>query len=462
VADYLVRQPPREPAMAHVTFAGLPTLIAEARSRTTEQAVPCRIARVGDPDMRAIAAASMIVLFAAAFAASGILPAPGGVASAAGSPVATAPRHAGQDIFRFDTFGDEQLWTDVLRMHEVVAAVDPATALAVGLKVDVDALPPALIAALRAGEIDLTDPVVTVALLQLNAVVGVKGTVDEAGRLASVGVTCALCHSSVDDSFAPGIGKRLDGWANTDLNVGAIVALSPALDEATKAEFRAWGPGKYDPRHHAFDGTGIILLNSPSVPIVIPPIYGLRGVGFETFTGDGPISYWNSYVGVGQMGGQGSFQDPRIGLFIEQTPDLVTPKLGALLDYQLSLRPPKAPEGSFSRQAAARGRQLFRDEARCSACHQGPTFTDVLSGPDPRVPLLHDPAEVGMDPAYAERSATRRYRTTPLRGLLQHPPYFHDGSAADLLAVVDHYDELFGLDLTPGQKADLVEYLKSL
>jgi hypothetical protein len=188
----------------------------------------------------------------------------------------------GREIFRFDTFGDEQLWTDVLRMHEVMATVNPATALAVGLKVDVDALPTPVIAALRAGQVDLTNPAVTVELLRLNAVVGVKGTVDDAGQLTKVGVTCALCHSSVDDSFAPGIGKRLDGWANTDLNVGAIVALSPALDEATKAEFRTWGPGKYDPRHHAFDGTNIIPLNSPSLPIVIPSIYGLKGVGFET------------------------------------------------------------------------------------------------------------------------------------------------------------------------------------
>ena len=413
--------------------------------------------------MRVIAAAALVVLLAAAFAVSGVLPRTGVVATAAGSQAAGhAPRHAGQAIFRYDTFGDEQLWTDVLRMHDVLPAVDPATALAVGLKVDMEALPSGVVEALRAGEVDLTNPAVTVELLRLNAVVGVRGTVNEAGRLTSVGVTCALCHSSVDDSFGPGIGKRLDGWANTDLNVGAIVALSPALDAATKAEFRAWGPGKYDPRHHAFDGTNIIPLNSPSMPIVIPPIYGLRGVGFETFTGDGPISYWNSYVGVGQMGGQGSFQDPRIGLFINQAPDLVTPKLAALLDYQLSLRPPKAPEGSFNRPAAARGRQLFRNEARCSACHQGPTFTDVLSGPDPRVPLLHDPSEVGMDPTYAERSATRQYRTTPLRGLLQHPPYFHDGSAPDLRAVVEHYDELFSLGLTAEQKADLVEYLKSL
>jgi hypothetical protein len=413
--------------------------------------------------MRLIGAASVLYVVATTLTGLG-LTATSNVPMSRPNPHGRADAHKGdgQAIFRFDTFGDEQLWTDVLRMHEVIPSVAPATALAVGLKVDVDALPANIIAALRAGQVDLNDPAVTLALIELNAVVGVKGTVSDAGRLTAVGVTCALCHSSVDNSFAPGIGKRLDGWANTDLNVGAIVALSPALDDATKAEFRTWGPGKYDPRHHAFDGTNIVPLNSPSLPIVIPPIYGLKGVGFETFTADGPISYWNSYVGVGQMGGQGTFTDPRIGLFIKQTPDLVTPKLPALLEYQLSLKTPKPPVGSFDRRAAARGKSLFRNEARCSTCHQGPTFTDVLSGPDRRTPVLHDPAEVGMDPRYAARSATRQYRTTPLRGLQQHPPYFHDGSAGDLLAVVEHYDRLFGLNLTDRQKADLVEYLKSL
>jgi hypothetical protein len=368
----------------------------------------------------------------------------------------------GQAIFRFDTFGDEQLWTDVLRMHEVVATVPPATALAVGLKVDVEALPGPVIDALKAGQVDLTNPAVTVELLRLNAVVGVRGTVSETGELTRLGITCALCHSSVDDSFTKGIGKRMDGWANTDLNVGAIVALSPALDSATKAEFNTWGPGKYDPRHHAFDGTRIIPLNSLSLPVVLPPVYGLKNVGFETFTADGPISYWNSYVGVGQMGGQGNFRDPRIGLDIRQTPDLVTPKLAALLDYQLSLRAPAPPKGSFDRVAATRGGQLFRGAAQCASCHQGPTFTDVLNGPTRQVPFLHDPAATGMDPRYAARSATGKYRTTPLRALWQHAPYFHDGSAADLMAVVNHYDRLFALNLTAAQKADLVEYLKSL
>ena len=412
--------------------------------------------------MRLIGVGSFIYALALAFALSG-----SGVVTQAGqTPDAAgrsdeALRRDGQAIFRFDTFGDEQLWTRVLRMHEVLPQVDPVTALSVGLKVDVDALPAGVIAALRNGEVDLTNPAVTIELLRLNAVVGVKGSVNEAGQLTEVGVTCALCHSSVDDSFAPGIGRRLDGWANTDLNVGAIVALSPALGEETKAEFQAWGPGKYDPRHHYFDGLNIVPLNA-SLPIVIPPIYGLRGVGFETFTADGPISYWNAYVGVGQMGGQGNFSDPRLGITIEQTPDLVTPKLRALLAYQLSLTAPEAPTGSYDAAAARRGRRLFRNEAGCATCHTGRTFTDVLSGPDRTVPFLHDPAEVGMDPRYAARTATGKYRTTPLRGLLQHAPYFHDGSAEDLLSVVNHYDRLFELNLTAAQKADLVEYLKTL
>ena len=412
--------------------------------------------------MRLLGAVTFTYVIVTAFAMSGSAPE---ITTTQAEQSDEAKRREGQEIFRFDTFGDEQLWTDVLRMQQVLPGVDPATALAVGLKVDVEALPPGVIAALRAGQVDLKNPAVTVDLLRLNAVVGVKGTVDAAGRLSQVGITCALCHSSVDNSLAPSIGRRLDGWANTDLNVGAIVALSPALDEATKAEFRAWGPGKYDPRHHAFDGTKIIALNSPSLPIVIPPIYGLRGVGFETFTADGPISYWNSYVGVGQMGGQGNFSDPRIGLTIEQSPDLVTPKLAALLAYQLSLRAPRPAAGSFDADAAERGKDVFRNQARCASCHEGPALTDVVKnvfGGRGTTPFLHDPASVGQNPAYAMRTATRQYRTTPLRGLLQHPPYFHDGSAPTLPAVVDHYVRLFGLSLTPGQKADLIEYLKSL
>jgi mono/diheme cytochrome c family protein len=376
-------------------------------------------------------------------------------------PATGAQPRDGKAIFRFDTFGDEQLWTEVLRMHEAIARVSPATALSVGLKVDVEALPPAVVSALQAGQVDLNDPAVTLQLLRLNAVVGVVGKVAD-GHLKSVGITCALCHSTVDNSFAPGIGRRLDGWANRDLNVGAIVALSPALDAGLKAEFNAWGPGKYDPRHHIFDGSNIIPLNTPSLPVVLPSIFGLQGIGFETFTGDGPISYWNSYVGVSQMGGQGSFSDPRIGVSITQKPDLVTPKLPALLAYQLSLKAPPAPAGSFNRGAARRGEALFNGAARCSSCHIPPAYTDVNNAPDPSMPLLHGPAAVGQDPRYAQRSATKQYRTTPLRALWQHPPYFHDGSAADLRAVVNHYDRLFGLRLTKRQKEDLVQFLKSI
>jgi mono/diheme cytochrome c family protein len=368
-------------------------------------------------------------------------------------------RFDGEAIFRFDTFGDEQLWTDVLRMHEVIATVSPRTALSVGLKVDVEALPAGVVDALNNGQVNLDDPAVTLELLRLNAVVGIVGKIDDTGRLVSVGTTCALCHSTVDNPS--GIGRRLDGWPNRTLNAGVILGLSPAL-AAFKNEFAAWGPGKYDPRHHAFDGTGLRLLNEPSKPVLIPPAYGLQGVGFETYTGDGPISYWNSYVGISQMGGQGNFSDPRIGLSITQKPDRITAKLPALRDYQLSLLAPAAPAGSFDAAAAKRGERVFHGKAGCATCHIPPTYTDVSSGPNPNVPVLHDAAAVGSDPVYASRSATRQYRATPLRGAWQHPPYFHDGSAATLLDVVNRYDEVFRLNLSPQQKADLVEFLKSL
>jgi hypothetical protein len=367
----------------------------------------------------------------------------------------------GQFIFRFDTFGDEQLWTDTLRLQDALRNVSPRTALSVGLKVDSDALPPALINAIKAGQVNLDDPAVTIQLLKLDAVIGVIGRVAGANNeLKTVGITCALCHSTVDNSVAPGIGRRLDGWANRSLNVGAIIALSPAI--TNKEPFNSWGLGKFDPRFQYFNGTNIVPLNSLTLPVVIPSIFGLQGVRFETFTGDGPISYWNNYVGVTQMGGHGSFSDPRIGISLRQMPDLVTPKLPALLQYQLSLQTPPPPEGSFDRAAARRGEDLFNGTARCSTCHRPPLFTDVNSGPDPNVPLLHSPSEEGQEPEYASRSATKLYRTTPLRALWQHPPYFHDGSARDLLAVVNHYNTVLMLGLRDRQKEDLVEYLKTL
>ena len=361
----------------------------------------------------------------------------------------TAPQLTnGQAIFRFDTFGNQQFWTDTLRLNEVIqSSVSSLTALSVGLKVDASALPRNFLATH-----DLNDPATTVELLRLNAVVGLVGQVSGT-QLKAVGITCAICHSTVDDSIAAGVGQRRDGWANRDLNPGAIIALSPALTPAQKTVYNSWGPGKYDAR---FNVDGI------NGPVLIPPVFGLQEVGFETYTGDGPISYWNSYVAVTQMGGHGSFSDPRLGISITQEPDLVTLKLPALLQYQLSLQTPPPPAGSVDVRAARRGERIFKSKAKCAACHIPPTFTDVLAGPDPTMPMLHDPSEVGMEPVHAARSATKKYRTTPLRALSQNPPYFHDGSAADLFAVVDHYNTLFTLNLTAAQKADLVEFLKSL
>lgn len=357
----------------------------------------------------------------------------------------------GREIFRHDTFGDEKYWTDTLRMHEVIqAAVSPRAALGVGLRVDVAALPAAVRTALAAGQVNLDDPAVTVTLLKLGAVLGLKGTVTSVGgrdSLVRVGITCALCHSTVDDAFAPGIGNRRDGWANTHLNPGAIVALSPAVPAATKAVLNSWGAGRYDPRIN-FDGL--------STPIVLPPIYGLNGVAKETYTAEGPVSYWNAYVAVTQMHGQGSFSDPRLGVTIVQTPDLVTPKLAALRAYQLSLNAPAPPPGSFDAAAAARGRAVFTGAGTCATCHTGTTFTDINTG------RLHAPAETGMSNAYAARTTQKMYRTTPLRGLWQHAPYFHDGSAPTLADVVEHYDRTRSLRLNAAQKHDLVEYLKTL
>jgi hypothetical protein len=361
----------------------------------------------------------------------------------------------GRHIFRFDTFGDEAKWTDALRMHEVIAAaVDPKTALSVGLKVDVDALPKRVKDGILDGSIDLDSPATTLALLKLDAVVGLKGRVDrEQGvdKLRSVGVTCALCHSTVDDSFAPGIGRRLDGWPNRDLNVGAIIALSPALTAAQKAVFNGWGPGKYDPRHN-IDGL--------DKPVVIPPAYGLEGIHKITFTGDGDdIAYWNRYVAVTQMGGLGTFSDARLPLTVTNgSVDLVSAKLPALQAYQLSLAAPSAPPGSFDAAAAARGRLVFEGKGQCITCHAGSLFTDANS-------LLHPPAESVVEPefpSYASRSATKMYRTTPLKGIWQHPPYFHDGSAATLEDVGATYNARRGLGMTSQEIADLAQYLKSL
>ncbi len=364
----------------------------------------------------------------------------------------------GKRIFRFETFGDESKWTDVLRMHEVIrTAVDPTTALSVGLKVDAEALPAAVVQGIQNGSVSLTSPDTTVALLKLDAVVGLKGAVENINgkdTLTRVGITCALCHSTVDNSFAPGIGKRLDGWANRDLNPGAIIALSPALTAAQKAVYNSWGKGKYDPRFN-LDG-----LNGPQV---IPPAYGLEGIHKIISTGDGDdLAYWNRYVGVTQMGGHGTFSEPRLGLVITNgTDDLVSAKLPALQAYQLSIPAPAPPAGSFDPAAAARGGIVFNGAGTCATCHSGSQFTDANSRLHPVADVVSEPEPAGV-PSYAARSATKQYRTAPLKGIWQHAPYFHNGSAATLQAVVQAYNTRKSLGLTSAQVSDLVEYLKSL
>jgi mono/diheme cytochrome c family protein len=390
---------------------------------------------------------------ALAFAA--LLAACGGGSSGDSAADAAALAAQGRQIFRYDTFGDEAQWTDKLKMEQVIsAAVDPVTALSVGLKVDAEALPAAVVDGIRDGSISLTDPATTVALLKLDAVVGVKGTVQAVNgkdALVRVGVTCALCHSTVDNSFAPGIGKRLDGWPNRDLNPGAIIALSPSLSPEMKAVYNGWGKGKFDPRHNV-DGL--------DKPVVIPPAFGLEGIHRITFTGDGEdIAYWNRYVSVAEMGGQGTVVEPRLHLAITNgTQDLVTAKLPALQAYQLSLKAPAPPAGSFDAMAAARGKLLFEGSGKCATCHSGSTFTDANA-------RLHPPADSMAEPespSYAARSATRMYRTSPLKGAWQHAPYFHDGSAATLDDVVQVYNTRKSLGLSAQEVADLAQYLKSL
>jgi len=356
-------------------------------------------------------------------------------------PVAADDVSDGKRIFRFDTFGDEQLWTGKLGLHQVIETkVDPATALTVGLKVDADALPPGTLE-----KADLKDPKTTVALLKLNAVVGLKAEIDANNHITRLGVTCALCHSTVDDSVQKGIGKRIDGAPNRDLDVGKIISLSPAITAEQKKVYLSWGAGKYDPRYNQ-DGK--------KTPLVIPPAYGLEDIKHETYTGDGTVSYWNAYVAVTQMGGQGNFSDPALGIDVKHSPDLVTGKLPALRAYQLSLAAPAPPKGTFKADAAKRGKAVF--DANCASCHVGGNRTDNNGG------RLHDAKATGMDPAYAMRTKTKKYRATPLRALWQHPPYFHDGSAKDLDDVVEHYDETLSLKLSNDQQGDLVEYLKSL
>jgi mono/diheme cytochrome c family protein len=353
----------------------------------------------------------------------------------------------GKQIFRFDTFGNETFWSDTAALHEKVNLLSPLDALMNGLKVDFDALPAPIQQALLAGQVDLTDPATTAVLIQHDAVLGVKGQVEN-GSVVRIGITCALCHSTVDDAIMPGVGSRLDGWPNRDLDVGAIIALSDAIADAP---YNTWGPGMYDPR---------FSLDGINIPVVLPPAFGLRHVKKELYTGDDDVSYWNTYVAVTQMHGHGTFVDPRINVAVSNPPDLVSSKLDALRAYQFSLETPAAKPGTFDPDAARRGRALFRGVAGCGRCHRGAIYSDINAN------RLHSPDEVGQDGDYAFRSVTKLYRTTPLRGLWNPPqldgPYFHDGSAPTLADVVDHYVALFGLTLSTKQKSDLVEFLKTL
>lgn len=400
--------------------------------------------------------------------------------------MADARLESGQEIFRFDTFGDEAFWGDTLGLHKAIEGaklggvgpgVSPRTALAVGLKVDVDALPRNLSEALRHGKVNLDDPATTVALLKLNAVVGVTGFAKGSG-LRSIGIQCALCHSTVDDSLAPGIGHRLDGWANRDLNVGAIVALAPNLqpvadllgtDQATvRSVLNSWGPGHFDAEVF-LDGKAF-RPDGKTAAVLIPPAFGLSGVNLHTWTGWGSITYWNAFVANLEMHGKGNFFDPRLNdaatfpiaakngfADVHNDADLITAKLGDLELYQLALPIPRPPAGSFDPAAAKRGQEIFDGDAKCANCHVPPLYTEPGWN-------MHTPQEVGVDDFQANRSPDKRYRTSPLRGLFTHTKggFYHDGRFATLPDVVEHYDSFFGLRLSDAQKHDLVEFLKSL
>lgn len=393
----------------------------------------------------------------------------------------------GRRTFRFDTFGDESFWGGALNLHQAIEGaklggvgpgVSPATALAVGLKVDLDALPPSLVAALKAGQVNLNDPATTLALLKLNAVVGVTGFFKPDGSLQSVGIQCSLCHSTVENSLAPGIGHRLDGFANRDLNVGAIVSLAPNLqpfaellgvDQATvRKVFQSWGPGHFD-AELALDGKPF-RPDGKTAAVLIPPAFGLAGVNLHTWTGWGSVTHWNAFVANLEMHGKGTFYDPRLNnasqfpiaakagfAHVTNDTDLITDKLAALHFYQLAIPAPPPPAGSFDADAAARGKTLFTEKAKCSTCHVPPLYTEPGWN-------MHTASEVCVDNFQANRAPDRRYRTTPLNGLWTHTKggFYHDGRFSTMTDVVSHYDKCLNLGLTQSEEADLVEFLKSL
>jgi len=406
---------------------------------------------------------------------------------------ASPTRHAeslvsqGRQTFRFDDFDDNAFWSGALQLDKAIEGrrfggvgpgVSPKTALAVGLKVDSNALPDSVLSALKAGKVNLNSPATTLALIKLNAVVGVKGHFTKSGRMSSIGLTCAVCHSTVNNSVAPGVGGRLDGWPNRDLNVGAIISLAPNLtpvtkllgvDEATvKKVLAAWGPGKFDAELF-LDGKGF-RPDGKTAATLIPPAYGLAGVNLHTYTGWGSIPYWNAFVAVLEMHGRGNFYDERLDNAAKfpvaarnrmghtrVNGDKVRYKLPALQAYQLSLAAPKPKSGTFNEAAARRGKAVFDGKGRCASCHMPPTYSEPGNN-------LHTPAAICTDDFQAQRSPTNEYRTTPLGGLGTRTKggYYHDGRYRTLGEVVQHYDSCFGLGLSGREKSDLVEYLKSL
>lgn len=374
----------------------------------------------------------------------------------------------GRRTFRYETFGDEAFWGEALQLHRAIRGeplgLSPRSALALGLKIDAEALPPPLLERLEQHRLDLEDPRTTLTLLELDAVVGLKGFFTDDGSLNSIGVQCALCHSTVDDSTSAGIGKRLDGWANRDLDIGALIALSPDVttftrllgvsEETVRTVLNAWGPGRFN-AELLLDGKSFRPDGRPAGSL-IPPAFGLAGFGQHT-TG------WH-------MNGKGTFWDPRLDdadrfplaaregfSNVRHTPDLTTAKLAALQVYQLVLRAPAPPEGSFDRDFAARGKLLFEGKARCATCHVPPLFTEPGWN-------LHTAEEIGIDDFQARRSPDERYRTAPLAGLFSHAKggFYHDGRFATLGAVITHYDAHFRLGLSTQEKAELGEYLESL
>ena len=393
---------------------------------------------------------------------------------------------SGRDIFRFDTFGDEAFWSGTLKLHQAIAGskfggvgagMGPSTALAVGLKLDVDKVPPQVLAAISHNAIDLNDPANTLALLDANAVIGVVPAPGPSAR-QGIGITCALCHSTVDDSFGPGIGHRLDGWPNRDLNVGAIVNLSPDLsavaallqvDQPTvRAVLQSWGTGRFDAELF-MDGKAF-RPDQKTAATLIPPAFGLAGVNLHTYTGWGSVPYWNAFVANLEMHGSGTFFDPRLADAtkfpvaaragfdnVRAADDRITSKLPALQVYQLAIPAPTPPAGSFNPLAAEHGKTLFNGAARCSSCHVPPLFTEPGWA-------MHTGSEIGIDDFQASRSPDGRYRTTPLKGAWAHQKggFYHDGRFPTLLAVVQHYNQLFDLKLSDQDMSDLVEYLKSL